>query len=68
MMRKVESYSQQIIQTNGDVSRLKREIQWLQCVLWYRRSREITNLEDLFSFCYNFFKGIDVTTELNVKC
>lgn len=68
MMRKVESYSGKIIQTNGDVSLLKQELIWFQCVLWYRRSRELTNLEDLYSFCLDFFKGIDITNELNVHC
>ena len=68
MMKKVENYSHQIIQTNGDVSLLKREIQWFQCVLWYRRNKEVSNLEDLYSFCYNFFKGHDITTELNPHC
>lgn len=56
------------MQANGDVSKLKTQIQWFQMVLWYRRSREVTTLEDLFSFCYNFFKGVDITIEINVTC
>jgi hypothetical protein len=68
MMRKVENFSNKIVQTNGDIALLKQEVQWFQCVLWYRRSREVTNLEDLYSFCLNFFKGVDITSELNVHC
>ena len=44
MMRKVENSSVQIVKTNGDVALLKREIQWLQCVLWYRQKKNRTDL------------------------
>lgn len=68
MMRKVENNSTNIAKTNGDISLLKTEIQWFQCVLWYRRSKEVTNLEDLYSFCMDFFKGVDITKDLDVNC
>ena len=25
-------------------------------------------MEDFWKFCYNFFKGVDVTAEINIKC
>jgi hypothetical protein len=68
MMRKVENFSPQIIQTNGDITLLRKELLWFQCVLWYRQSREKTDLEDLYHFCYDFFKGVDITTQLDVHC
>lgn len=68
MMRKVEANSAPIVATNGDISLMRTEMRWFQCVLWYRRAREVSNLEDLYEFCMNFFKGIDITTELLVKC
>jgi hypothetical protein len=68
MMRKVEMLSPQIILTNGDISLLRNEIQWFQCVLWYRKSRQVGSLDDLYYFCLDFFKGVDITAELNINC
>lgn len=39
MMRKLENNATNIAKTNGDISLLKGELQWFQCVLWYRRSK-----------------------------
>lgn len=25
-------------------------------------------MEEIWNFCFNFFKGVDVTMEINVKC
>ena len=61
MMRKIEASSARIVQTNGDMAQLKAEIYWFQSVLWFRKSKEITYLEDLHTFGLNFFKGIDIT-------
>ncbi len=68
MMRKVENNSTNIAKTNGDISLLKTELQWFQCVLWYRKAKEATKLDDLYAFCMDFFKGVDITKEMDVNC
>lgn len=61
MMRKIENNSGNIAKTNGDIALLKTEVQWFQCVLWYRKVKEVAKLDDLYTFCLDFFKGVDVT-------
>lgn len=39
MMRKIENNSTNIAKTNGDIALLKTEVQWFQCVLWYRKAK-----------------------------
>ena len=61
MMRKVENNCSNIARTNGDIAFMRAEMQWFQCVLWYRRAKEISKLDDLYNFCIDFFKGVDIT-------
>lgn len=68
LLKKIEDNSALIVKTNGDIALLKTELQWFQAILWYRKCREVHNMEEIYNFCYNFFKGIDVTMEINVKC
>lgn len=37
-------------------------------MLWYHKTLNEKILDELYQFCYNFFKGIDITTEVNPKC
>ena len=49
--------------TGVAIKMLKKFEQWSQSKgAKYMALADITNLEDLFSFCYNFFQGIDITT------
>ena len=68
MMRKVENNCTNIAKTNGDIALLRTEVQWFQCVLWYRRAKEVSKLDDFYNFCLDFFKGVDVTKEMDVNC
>jgi hypothetical protein len=68
MMRKVENNCTNIAKTNGDIALLRTEVQWFQCVLWYRRAKEVSKLDDFYNFSLDFFKGVDVTKEMDVNC
>lgn len=68
MMRKVENNSANIARTNGDISLLKAELPWFQSVLWYRQCKQAGNLEDIYAFCLDFFKGVDITREMDITC
>lgn len=67
-MRKVENNSANIARTNGDISLLKNELPWFQSVLWYRQCKQASNLEDIYAFCLDFFKGVDITKEMDITC
>lgn len=68
MMRKVESNSNNIARTNGDIALLRAELPWFQSVLWFRQCRQAGNLDDLYNFCLDFFKGVDITREMDINC
>ena len=68
MIKKIEANSASIIQTNGDMAHLRVELFWFQSVLWFRKSKEVTYLQDFNNFCMDFFKGVDITEEITINC
>jgi len=68
LLKKIEDCSARIISTNGDFSYLKQELPWFKCLLWYHKTQKLECLNELHVFCFNFFKGIDMTAEVTPNC
>lgn len=68
LLKKIEDRSAAIVNTGGDIALLRVEANWFRCLLWYRKCKDLRLLDDLHTFCYNFFKGTDLTSELSPLC